>query len=280
MTGLPAQTLHIHSDFVDGADSLGAMAEAAMRAGLSSIGFSEHGHVPPQAAFAPGEDACWLTGADTPRYFAQAHAVQAAFAGRLEIFVGLELDSYGVLPAEPLAYRIGSVHLLPGEAGLFSVDASRETLLREIRRSFGGDPLRLAARYYADVAAFAARCRPDVLGHIDLITKFDESGALFDEAGRAYRTLALDAVDAAVDAGCIIEINTGAIARGYRKTPYPRRFLLERVRARGGRIVLSSDAHSAAGVACGLAEAAELARSVGFAEYQLLTRNGFAPAPL
>ena len=88
------------------------------------------------------------------------------------------------------------------------------------------------------------------------------------------------AVDAAVDAGCIIEINTGAIARGYRKTPYPRRFLLERVRARGGRIVLSSDAHSAAGVACGLAEAAELARSAGFTEYQLLTRNGFAPAPL
>ncbi len=87
-------------------------------------------------------------------------------------------------------------------------------------------------------------------------------------------------MDAAVEAGCLIEINTGAIARGYRQTPYPRRFLLERVRARGGRIVLSSDAHSAAAVACGLADAAALARSVGFTEYQRLTPEGFVPAPL
>lgn len=249
MTRLPAQTLHAHTCFVDGADTPLAMAQAAAAAGLASFGLSEHGFVPPEAALSPGEEPCWLTEADTPRYLAAARAAQAAVAGRLAVYVGLELDSYGFdacAVREQLDYCIGSVHLLPGEGGLFSVDASRETLLAAIRRCYGGDPLRLAARYYAEVAAFATRCRPDILGHIDLITKFDEDGTLFSEAGRAYRRLALAAVDAAVEAGCLIEINTGAIARGYRQTPYPRRFLLERVRARGGRIVLSSDAHSAA----------------------------------
>lgn len=283
MTRLPAQTLHAHTCFVDGADTPLAMAQAAAAAGLASFGLSEHGFVPPEAALSPGEEPCWLTEADTPRYLAAARAAQAVVAGRLAVYVGLELDSYGFdacAVREQLDYCIGSVHLLPGEGGLFSVDASRETLLAAIRRCYGGDPLRLAARYYAEVAAFATRCRPDILGHIDLITKFDEGGTLFSEAGRAYRILALAAVDAAVEAGCLIEINTGAIARGYRQTPYPRRFLLERVRARGGRIVLSSDAHSAAAVACGLADAAALARSVGFTEYQRLTPEGFVPAPL
>lgn len=279
---LPKQTLHVHSRYVDGADTPAAMAEAALSAGLSSLGFSEHAFVPVPVVGEP----CWMTPEATARYLAEVRALRKHYAGRLEIFVGLELDSYGydtdydAAIAGQLDYRIGSVHMVPGSAGLFAVDESRAMLEREIEAAFGGDPLRLAARYYADVAAFAQRCRPDILGHIDLITKFDESGERFLENARAYRKLALEAVDAAIDAGCIIEINTGAIARGYRTTPYPRRFLLERVRERGGRITLSADAHSAAGIACGLAEAAALARSVGFAEYALLTEEGFVPTPL
>lgn len=272
----PVQTLHVHSRYVDGADTLAAMAEAALRAGLSSLGFSEHGYVPVPVVGEP----CWMTPDETARYLAEARALKGALAGQLALFVGLELDSYGYDAALPLDYRIGSVHLLPGSEGLFSVDESRARLLHELGTAYGGDPLRLARRYYADVAAFAARCRPDILGHFDLITKFDESGAAFLEDSAAYRASALEALDAVLDAGCIVELNTGAIARGYRKTPYPRRFLLERVRERGGRITFSADAHSAAGVACGLQEAAALARDVGFTEYAVLTADGFVSAPL
>ena len=74
MTRLPAQTLHAHTCFVDGADTPLAMAQAAAAAGLSSFGLSEHGFVPPEAALSPGEEPCWLTEADTPRYLAAARA--------------------------------------------------------------------------------------------------------------------------------------------------------------------------------------------------------------
>ena len=70
----PVQTLHVHSRYVDGADTLAAMAEAALRAGLSSLGFSEHGYVPVPVVGEP----CWMTPDETARYLMEARAAARA----------------------------------------------------------------------------------------------------------------------------------------------------------------------------------------------------------
>ena len=41
----------------------------------------------------------------------------------------------------------------------------------------------------------------------------------------------------------IFEINTGAVARGYRSRPYPCGFLLEEIERLGCPVILSSDCH-------------------------------------
>ena len=61
----------------------------------------------------------------------------------------------------------------------------------------------------------------DIVGHFDLLTKFNERRCFFDEESPAYRRAALRAMEALVAAGKIFEVNTGAISRGYRSTPYP-----------------------------------------------------------
>ena len=48
-----------------------------------------------------------------------------------------------------------------------------------------------------------------------------------------------------MDTGALLEVNTGAIARGYLATPYPAPFLLEEWRAWGGEVILNSDCHDA-----------------------------------
>ena len=54
---------------------------------------------------------------------------------------------------------------------------------------------------------------------------------------------AVDALDALLERPVLFELNTGAIARGYRKTPYPGDFLLRELIRRGAGLLLSSDCH-------------------------------------
>ena len=95
----------------------------------------------------------------------------------------------------------------------------------------------------------------------------------------AYRKAALDAVDTLLEKDRIFEINSGAISRGYRKTPYPAPFLLQEIHDRGGRIMLSSDAHATNTMLFQFEESIELAKSVGFRSAWVLTRDGFREQP-
>lgn len=85
-----------------------------------------------------------------------------------------------------------------------------------------------------------AERKPTILGHLDLVVKLNRGGRFFDEEDPAYRSLALEALHAADPDATLLEINTGAMSRGYRDTPYPAPFLLREWRAMGGRIILTA----------------------------------------
>ena len=64
------------------------------------------------------------------------------------------------------------------------------------------------------------------------------------------------------------------MARGYRDAPYPALFLLKEWRAMGGRIILSSDSHSADTILYGYGDALALAKTAGFDKSTILTLHG------
>lgn len=66
-----------------------------------------------------------------------------------------------------------------------------------------------------------AALRPTVLGHLDLITKLNAGSRFFDEDALRYRHAALEALHTADPHATLLEINTGGMARGSLKTPYP-----------------------------------------------------------
>ena len=83
----------------------------------------------------------------------------------------------------------------------------------------------------------------DIIGHFDLVTKFIEQEPAFDVHHPRYIRAWQQAADTLLKTGKPFEINTGAMSRGYRTEPYPSREIRDYLRARGGKLILSSDSH-------------------------------------
>jgi len=214
-------------------------------------------------------------------YLARCGALKAQYSGKMEILTGIEWDSCSdeAVP-EGLDYWIGSVHNLRGKNGkYYSVDWTRENFCRCRDELYGGNVYAMAAGYYAEVAKVAAM-KPTILGHIDLITKLNGDGSLFDETAPEYTQVALSALEQAAPKTTLLEINTGAVARGYRREAYPAPFLLEAWREMGGRVIITSDAHDADALLFGYAEAAGRARKAGFCSAAILTAAGIVDCEL
>ncbi|MBQ2718796.1 MAG: histidinol-phosphatase [Clostridia bacterium] len=231
------QELHCHTVFCDGKNTPEQMVLAAIQKGLGRIGFS--GHAP---MIFPQDYPMSEQGAR--EYRSEISTLKQKYEGKIEILCGIEQDVYSVEPSEPYDYVIGSAHYIRVDGEYIPVDMEPDALTQACRRHFGGDFLALCEAYFATVARVAALA-PDIVGHIDLIAKFNRGGALFDETHPRYLAAAYRAVDALLPTGACFEINTGAISRGYRDTPYPSLPILSYIKSRGGRLLLTGDTHAA-----------------------------------
>lgn len=235
---MPAD-LHVHTVFSDGKDTPEAMVRAALKRGLTVLGFSDHAHT----AF--DESWCMATGADA-EYRRSIRALQKKYRGELDIRCGVEQDYFSDTPVDGYDYVIGSVHYVFAGGRYVPVDESPEDFREAVAGVFGGDVYAFVEAYYALVGDVVARTRADIVGHFDLIAKFNEHNAFFDPAHPRALAAALTAADRLLESGKPFEINSGAITRGWRSEPYPSDALRELLRARGARFLPAGDCHSAA----------------------------------
>ena len=126
--------------------------------------------------------------------------------------------------------------------------------IRIVREYYRGDFYAFIEQYFAMVGEIYDKTHCDIVGHFDLVTKFNEDGSLFDTSHPRYRAAALAALDRLCACPVIFEVNTGAIARGYRKTPYPENWLLDELRRRKMPLLLCSDCHDRRFLLCGMDE--------------------------
>ena len=228
--------LHTHTRYGDGNDAPEELVQTAIRRGLTVLGFSEHSPitVPHGVGMTPeGEE----------RYIAEILSLKEKYRGRIRILLGLEQDSFSEAPSHPYDYRIGSTHLLKLGEEYVPVDHDPETLKRAAETYFGGDFLMLAEAYFREESLVLLKTGADIVGHFDLISKFNEGGRLFDPSAPRYREAWKKALDILIPYGKPFEINTGAMARGYRSAPYLTEEMTAYIRERGGTLLLSSDCH-------------------------------------
>ncbi len=267
------QNLHTHSTYCDGKSTPRETVESALLLGFHSLGFSGHSwmHWSPSYSMSPQR---------TQEYFAEIQRLKAEYADRLPIYCGIEYDIFSDIDISCFDYAIGSAHYFRIDGQFVGFDRSAQAVEQVIQDWFGGDGMAYAKAYYRMLATLPEYGKFDIIGHFDLITKHSETHAFFDENDPAYLRAALEAAEALRGKIPLFEVNTGAIARGYRTTPYPSLPLLKAMREMGFGAVITSDCHDARMLDCGYRDARERLLACGYREIFILTPDGFVPATL
>lgn len=253
---------HTHSTYSDGKATLREMIEAALSRGFNAIGFSDHSYAPEQV------DYC-MPSEKVKANYEEIHALREEYRGRIAVYAGIELDGDSALPEIDYDYVLASVHEMHHRGKSYPVDFSADVQLELANALFGGSMVKYSRAYYESLVNHVARCKPDIIGHFDLVTKY----SLVPEDDREYRMIATEAAIECLKHCRTFELNTGAIARGLRKTPYPADFILREIKARGGRIIVTSDCHYPDRLVCWFDEAEEYLSSIGFVKNPLADLN-------
>lgn len=247
---------HNHTTLCDGKHTAEEMVLAAIAAGCPSIGFSGH-------SYTDFDESYCMSKAGTREYKAEILRLRQIYSDRIRILCGIEQDYWSGEPTDGYDFVIGSVHYVKKNGHYLPVDNSKEELLQGVNSQYGGDILSFCEDYYRQVSDVMRRTSCTFVGHFDLVTKFNETGDLFSQSDPRYVRAALEAADILCARNAVFEINTGAMAKGYRTTPYPAPFILEHIRDKGGRVVLNSDCHDREKLLFGLADAEALAQKIG-----------------
>jgi histidinol-phosphatase (PHP family) len=249
------------------------MIEAAIQKGFGSLGFSIH-------SFMSCSKSGFLSLEKNEKYNVEIERLKQKYKGVLPIFRGIEQDIFADDPPDGYDYAIASVHYLNTHEGLVCFDVGLDATFDYIKKYFAGDAMKFAKAYYETLATAPEHGRFDIIGHLDLITKHNETCPFLDTGSKEYRTYTAEAVDALKGKIPFFEVNTGAISRGYRTTPYPSLPILKELKRQGFGAVISSDCHDAKNLKVGFDMARELLIEAGFTEKYVLTKNGFTAVEL
>lgn len=250
---------HMHSRVSpDARHSMTEMAEAALRAGMNEVCFTDH-----------IEPVAW-NGRDPIEFYdwgalsEEFREAREALGDRIQLRLGIELGEAVLdLPrtaellkdAPELDFIIGSTHILSERFGFvdmyfFHPEDEEEALLGI------GDYLGLV-RQTAEWGQF------DVLGHLTLPLRYLNENQGFHLSFDSFEAEVEDILRTAIRNGCGIELNTN---RG--NTPLPDEKWLRMYRDLGGEIItLGSDAHTPEFAGCAIRERQELLRQCGFTKF-------------
>ena len=255
------QNLHTHTTFCDGRDTPEEMVRAAIECGFTSIGFSSHANT----RFA---DSCEM-GDRVFEYRREVTRLKGEYEGKIKIYLGTELDTYsdGYMDMSGYDYKIASTHYAVCQGEKICYDFSVAHAEDVIKRLLSGSGLEYARLYFETMAEMPKHISGDFVGHFDLLTKYEKNAPhLFDTGSREYRKMALEALDAVRESFEVFEVNVGSVARGYKDTPYPAPFILDRMRELDCKMIITTDCHNKKFLDFGFDDAVELLRSRGFSE--------------
>ena len=246
---------HVHTVFCDGQDNPEDIVIEAVSRGMKKIGFSGHSYT----SFDP--HVC-MTPENIENYRAEINRLKREYKSKIEILCGIEQDYYSDFPAEGYDFVIGSLHYVTCDGEYIAVDHTFKHFEDAVAK-FGGDVYNLIENYFETVADVVNKTNADIIGHFDLISKFNDGNKYFDENHPRYIKATEKALDKLLKTGKPFEINTGAMSRGYKKVPYPSKRILEYIAGHDGSVILSSDSHKKETLMYKFDECEELANSLG-----------------
>ena len=250
---------HTHTVWCDGKNTPEEMILSAIEKGFDVLGFSAHATYPFDYEYT-------VPPARLAGYFSEVRALAEKYARQIRVLCGVEADyipgvtdpdrgRYALFEPD---YLIGSVHYVVAPDGAqVPVDHTPDLLAAGIAEHFGGSVRAFLETYFAQQREMVRAFDFDLVGHPDLCRKFNTKHPYFDEKADWYRAELVRTADAFAASGKPVEVNTGAISRGWMDDAYPSAAFRALLRERGVSFVLSADAHAAETLDCAFERFAE-----------------------
>lgn len=271
---------HSHCLYCDGRAGMEDFVRFALSYGFTSYGFSSHAPLPFSTAWTMEWDCM-------DDYLAEFRRLKEKYAGRIELYVGLEIDylneeshpSIARFRELPLDYRIGSVHLLYNDRGeVVDIDVPADVFRQIVDREFGGDLERVVRLYYARLRRMLELGGFDIVGHADKMhyNAMCYRPGVLDEPW--YDDLVRDYLAEIARRGYQVEINTKA----YRSlgTFFPNERYFSYLHSLGVRVQVNSDSHYPELINSGRPEALDALRKAGYKTVMELYGGKWKEMPL
>ncbi|MEI0516254.1 histidinol-phosphatase [Brachyspira murdochii] len=263
--------LHTHTIYCDGKNTVEENIEAAINKGLISIGFSGHSHF--------DEDDTSMSRENTFKYLENIKKAKDIYKDKIEVYLGIEGDYYSNLNKDTdkemgLDYRIGSVHYVDdGKSNYFPIDMSKESFNDTI--NYFGNIREVIYRYYDNVIKMIEKQNPDIIGHLDLVRKYNLNKEYFTEEEDWYLKKIDEVVEVIKKSGSIAEINTKIMNKNNLNAHYPNKNTIKKLLENNIPIMINSDAHNANNIDHCYKEVIEELKKLGVSNIKVLYDNTF-----
>lgn len=263
------QNLHTHTTYCDGKNTPEEIIVKSIEDGFDCIGFS--GHTP---MF--GLNSKWaMSNNALQSYQKEISFLREKYKDKINVLCGIEMELNLPIKSDDFDYVIGSIHFLLVNGELVEFDNSAEKVKWIIENYYNGNGLKYVEAYYNRLVEVFQNNKVDIVGHFDIIAKHSEKYNFFDTKSFQYRSLAIEALREVSKRCDVFEMNTGAIARGYRTSPYPSPFLLQELKRLGSKIIISSDCHDKNQLYCCFDDCIEILKANKIEEVFVLKNGSF-----
>ncbi|MCI9183811.1 MAG: histidinol-phosphatase HisJ family protein [Lachnospiraceae bacterium] len=258
---------HVHTEFSD--DSTYPMEDVVkdtVRLGFDEICFTDHVDYGVKVDWDSKEEVTYrdgepLANVDYPKYVEQVRNLQEAYQGKISLKLGMEfgVQMHTIPQFEALFSRY------PFDFILLSVHQveDKEFWTQDFQR--GRTQIEYNERYYEEMLNLVNHYHNySVLGHLDLIVRYDEMGVYPFARVRPYIEEILKKV---IKEGKGIEVNTSSHRYGLADST-PSKEILRLYRELGGEVItIGSDSHKPEHLGTYLEEAKGLLKSLGFLKF-------------
>lgn len=258
---------HIHTEFSD--DSVYPMEEVvkdAIKLGMDEICFTDHVDYGVKEDWDSGREIEYrgnepYANVDYPRYMDSIERMRKRYGGEITIRAGLEfgIQTHTIPRYEALFHKypfdfiILSIHQV-GDNELWTQDFQRGKTQQEYNERYYGEMLEVVRAYK----------NYSVLGHMDLIVRYDQAGIYPFEK---VKHLVEQILKIVIADGKGIEVNTSSHRYGLNDTT-PSLEILKLYRRLGGKIItIGSDSHRPEHLGAYLGGTRELLKELGFERF-------------
>ena len=231
--------LHTHTVYCDGKNTPEQMVLKGIERGLKCIGVLAH-------SYCEFEPDAFLHPDKIKEFQNTVNELKVKYQDNIKVLCGVEQDAFSnkAITTKGFDYVIGSVHYFNVDGKFYPIDLSEESFVKNVNELFNGDYYSAVENYFSTVGQVIELTGADIIGHFDLIKKFNQNEKYFSTSHDRYVCAYRKAVDKLVAYKKPFEINVGQMAKGNANEPYPSKKIREYISSKGGFFVYGSDSHS------------------------------------